>query len=281
MKAIDTHVHLMTEEAAVSGGDYLHTGQEYFGQEQHIITIKETADYYRKLDMKAVLLATDFRTNTGLPPVSNDHVAKAVKEHPDVFMGFASVDPWMGKLAIQEVERAVSELGLIGLKFQQAGQAFYPNDHRFYPIYEKCQELGIPVLFHMGTTGLGAGQPGGLGIKLKYCRPIYIDDVAADFPNLTIIGAHPGWPWHEELLAIAVHKANVYIDLSGWAPKYIPPIVVQYANSLLQDKVLFGSDWPLLTPERWMKEFDQLNIKDSVKPKIFLENARRVFKLED
>lgn len=275
------HVHLMTHEAAVSGGDYLSTGQEYFGQKQQIITMKETADLYRKMDMKAVLLATDFRTNTGLPPVANEHVAEAVREFPDVFMGFGSVDPWMGKIAVQEVERMVKDLGLIGLKFQQAGQAFYPNDRRFYPIYEKCQELGIPVLFHMGTTGLGAGNPGGLGIRLKYCRPIFIDDVAADFPNLTIIGAHPGWPWHEELLAIAVHKANVYIDLSGWAPKYLPPIVVQYANSKLQDKVMFGSDWPLITPERWIQEFDELKIKDSVRPKILFENAKRILKIED
>ncbi|WP_219621207.1 amidohydrolase family protein [Bacillus sp. M6-12] len=279
MKAIDMHVHPMTHEALVSGGEYFDAGKKYFGREHKVISYDETAEMYRKLDMMAVLLATDFRTNQGLPPVSNDHVAEAVKNYPDVFLGFGSVDPWMGKIAVQEVERAVKELGLIGIKFQQACQAFYPNDRRFYEIYEMCQSLQIPVLFHMGTTGIGAGTPGGMGVRLKYTRPIYIDDVAADFPELKIIGAHPGWPWHEELLAIAVHKSNVYIDLSGWAPKYIPPIVIQYANSVLQDKVLFGSDWPMLTPERWMKEFESLDIKEEVKPKIYLENAKRLFNL--
>ncbi|PLS15414.1 4-hydroxyphenyl-beta-ketoacyl-CoA hydrolase [Bacillus sp. M6-12] len=273
------HVHPMTHEALVSGGEYFDAGKKYFGREHKVISYDETAEMYRKLDMMAVLLATDFRTNQGLPPVSNDHVAEAVKNYPDVFLGFGSVDPWMGKIAVQEVERAVKELGLIGIKFQQACQAFYPNDRRFYEIYEMCQSLQIPVLFHMGTTGIGAGTPGGMGVRLKYTRPIYIDDVAADFPELKIIGAHPGWPWHEELLAIAVHKSNVYIDLSGWAPKYIPPIVIQYANSVLQDKVLFGSDWPMLTPERWMKEFESLDIKEEVKPKIYLENAKRLFNL--
>ncbi len=279
MNAIDMHVHPLTSEAIVSGGEYLCAGQKYFGSEHKEVSFEKMAELYRKMDMMAVLLATDYRTNTGLPPVSNDHVAQAVKEYPDVFMGFGSVDPWMGKLAVKEVERAVLELGLKGIKFQQACQAFYPNDQRFYEIYEKCQELKVPVLFHMGTTGIGAGQPGGMGIRLKYCRPIYIDDVAADFPDLTIIGAHPGWPWHEELLAVAVHKANVYMDLSGWAPKYIPPIVIQYANTVLKDKVLFGSDWPMLTPERWINEFEQLDIKEEVKPKIYLENAKKVLQL--
>jgi hypothetical protein len=104
--------------------------------------------------------------------------------------------------------------------------------------------------------------------------------VAADFPTLTIIGAHPGWPWHDELLAVARHKGNVYIDLSGWAPKYFPASVVQYANTLLQDRVLFGTDFPMLTPDRWLKEFEELPFKPEVRPKILLENARRLLKLK-
>src|SRR5690606_25289726 len=115
----------------------------------------------------------------------------------------------------------------------------------------------------------GAGSPGGSGIKLKYCRPIpYLDDVAADFPELKIIAAHPAWPWQPEMLAVARHKSNVYIDLSGWAPKYFPPDLIQYANTLLKDRVLFGSDFPLITPERWIKEFQDLPFKDEVRPMI-------------
>ncbi len=107
----------------------------------------------------------------------------------------------------------------------------------------------------------------------------YLDDLAADFPNLTIIGAHPSWPWQEEMLAIAVHKTNVYIDLSGWSPKYFPPSLVQYANTLLQDRVLFGSDYPFITPERWLKDFEKAGFKPEVHEKILFQNAQRLLNL--
>jgi predicted TIM-barrel fold metal-dependent hydrolase len=133
----------------------------------------------------------------------------------------------------------------------------------------------------MGHTGVGAGIPGGAGIRLDYVRPIpYLDDVARDFPELTIIGAHPAWPWHDELLSVVLHKANVYMDLSGWSPKYFPPSVIQHANTLLQDKVMFGTDYPLLTPERWLRDFEAAPFKDEVRKKILLENAARVLRID-
>jgi len=136
------------------------------------------------------------------------------------------------------------------------------------------------VLFHGGMMGAGAGTPGGMGYKLKYGRPIpYLDDVAADFPELKIIGAHPSWPWQEESLAICRHKTNFYIDLSGWAPKYFPPQLVQYANSIIQDRVLFGSDWPAISVERWLEEFEQLPFKPEVRQKIMLDNAKKLLGL--
>jgi hypothetical protein len=202
------------------------------------------------------------------------------RKYADRFIGFASVDPWKGALALQELERAVKALGLRGLKLHPTTQAFFPNDPRFYPLWEKCVELAIPVLFHTGQTGVGAGTPGGGGYKLKYAQPIpYIDDIAADFPQLTIIMAHPAVPWQEEQLSVALHKANVYLDLSGWSPKYFRPVLVQYATTLLQDKVLFGSDYPALQPERWLKDFEKLEMKEEVRRKILLENARKLLKL--
>jgi uncharacterized protein len=278
MQAIDCHVHPATQEAIASGGRFREYAARHFGASMTPVSIDETAERYRKLDMMAVLLAIDAETATGYPRVSNDLVADAQRRHPGVFIGFGSVDPWKGKAALAEADRAVKELGLHGLKFQPVQQAFFANDQRFYPLWGRCQELGVPVLIHMGTTGLGAGMAGGGGLKLKYARPIpYLDDVAGDFPDLKIIGAHPAWPWHDELLAIAVHKANVYIDLSGWSPKYFPPSVVRYANTLLQDKCLFGSDHPLLAPERWLKDFAELELKPEVRQKILLENARKLF----
>ena len=166
-----------------------------------------------------------------------------------------------------------------GFKFHPSLQAFEPNNPAFYPLYEALQELEVPALFHTGQTGIGAGLPGGRGIKLRYSAPMLIDDVAADFPELTIVMAHPSVPWQDEAISIATHKANVYIDLSGWSPKYFPPQLVRAANSFLKHKVLFGSDFPLLTPERWLRDFDNLDIKPDVKPLILKQNAAAVLKL--
>ncbi|MEE8109499.1 MAG: amidohydrolase family protein [bacterium] len=279
LTAIDIHVHPADETHVKFLGRFYEHAQKYFRRKMEVVSLDETADYYRSLNMMAVLLALDCESNFGTPPVSNDHVAAAVRKHPDVFMGFGSVDPWKGKRALQEVDR-IRDLGLIGMKFHASEQAFYANDQRFYPLWEKCAERGLPSLFHMGMCGIGAGAPGGLGLKLKYVRPIpYLDDMAADFPELTIIGAHPAWPWQDEMLAVAMHKANVYIDLSGWSPKYFPPSLVRYTNFALGDKVLFGSDYPVLTPERWMKDFQDAGFKKELHPKIFRENAKRLLKI--
>ena len=120
------------------------------------------------------------------------------------------------------------------------------------------------------------GMPGGMGMRLKYSNPMYMDDVAADFPDLKIILAHPSFPWQEEALSVATHKPNVYIDLSGWSPKYFPPILVRYINSILQDKMLFGSDWPVITPDRWLSDFAKLEIRDDIRPKVLKANARKL-----
>jgi uncharacterized protein len=281
IRAIDVHVHPNHDEAIRSGGEYLEWAKRHFGDSApDAIPIEETAQMYRSHHMMAVLLGKDARTNTRLPAIPNDTIARAVRDHPDVFFGFGSVDPHQDVAwCVEEVHRC-RELGLIGLKFQQAVQGFAPNEERYYPIYQAALDLGMVCLFHMGTTGIGAGAPGGMGIRLEYCRPILVDRVAADFPALTIIGAHPGWPWTDELLAMSVHKGNVFIDLSGWAPKYFPPQLVQYARTLLKEKVLFGTDWPLLTVERWEKEFRELNFPPEVVDRIMLGNAMRVLGIE-
>ena len=243
-------------------------------------TTEEMADYYQKLDMFGVLFAIDAETATGRPPVPNEYFADCVKRWPDTFTAFGNVDPWKGRAAVREAAR-VKDLGLKGLKFHPSTQQFYPNDQRFYPLWAKAQELGLIVLFHSGTTGVGAGRPGGGGIKLGYARPVpYMDDVAADFPSLNIVLAHPAWPWQEEQLAMLVHKPNVYMDLSGWSPKYFSPLLVQYAKTLVQDKVMFGSDYPVISPERWLTDFDALGFDEAVKQKVLIENAKRVLKLD-
>jgi predicted TIM-barrel fold metal-dependent hydrolase len=159
------------------------------------------------------------------------------------------------------------------MKFHPSTQEFFPNDHDVYPVYEAIEEAGLIALFHSGQTGVGAGQPGGGGVRLKYSNPLHVDDVAVDFPAMNIILAHPSFPWQDEALSIAGHKPNVYIDLSGWSPKYFPANLVQYARTLLKHKVLFGSDYPAITAARWLAEFDKLGFPDETRQLILKDNA--------
>jgi len=279
VKAIDVHVHppgphgesLLSSEAA----------RKYFKAEKPLESVDEMAEYYAKIDVFGVVFAIDNESVSGFPPPSNDYIADIQKKYPKQFMSFGSVDPWKGRAAVREISRCAEELGMRGLKFMPNTQEFFPNERRFYPIWEEAQKQDLIVLIHSGTTGVGAGMPGGGGVKLKYSRPIpYIDDVAADFPEMRIIMAHPAWPWQEEQLAMLVHKPNVYMDLSGWSPKYFQPSLVQYANTLIQDKVLFGSDWPVLSPERWLRDFESAGFNDNVREKILLTNAARLLGID-
>ena len=127
---------------------------------------------------------------------------------------------------------------------------FAVNDRQFYPLFEIINALKAPVMIDVGTTGMGAGMPGGLGARIRHAHPSAIDDLAADFPDLTIIAAHPGWPWVDEMTAVALHKGNVFWEMSGWAPKYFPAQLKIDIRSRLQDKVMFGSDYPSIPYDR-------------------------------
>jgi uncharacterized protein len=281
--AIDVHTHA---EVSSSGEGSLskeleEASAEYFkvGREQRKPTLDETGAYYRELKMAAVVFTVDAESATGTKAVPNEEIAEAALRYPDAIIPFASIDPAKGRAGAKQVRRLVEEHGVRGFKFHPNVQAFFPNDRMAYPLYEAIEECGAISVFHTGQTGIGAGAPGGGGIRLKYSNPMFVDDVAVDFPGMKIILAHPSFPWQDEALSVATHKPQVYIDLSGWSPKYFPPQLVQYANSLLQDKVLFGTDYPLLTPERWLSDFEKLPIKDSVRPKILKDNAARLLGL--
>ena len=242
-------------------------------------TIAEVAQYYRERKLAAVIFPVDSESEMGHWRIKNEEVAEVANEHSDVLIPFASIDPAKGKMGAREARRLVEEYGVRGFKFHPSTQGFYPNDRKAYVLYEAIQEARVPALFHTGQTGAGAGARGGLGIRLKYSNPIFMDDVAVDFPDLKIILAHPSFPWQDEALAVATHKPNVYIDLSGWSPKYFPANLVQYANTLLKDRVLFGSDYPAITPDRWLSDFEKLQMKPEVRPKILKENAIRLLGL--
>jgi uncharacterized protein len=283
LAAIDVHVHVeadghgrfsLDDELLAASAAYFKAGHD------RTPTVEQIAAFYRERQMAAVVFTVDAATATGHPALSSDEIADRAAGHADVLIPFGSVDPLTGDQAVRRARRLVGEHGVRGFKFHPSLQGFAPNDPAVYPLYEAIEEMGVPAVFHTGQTGIGAGLPGGRGIKLRLSDPMLIDDVAADFPGLTVILAHPSVPWQDAAISIATHKANVYIDLSGWSPKYFPPQLVRAANSLLQDKVLFGTDYPLLTPERWLRDFEALDIKPDVRPKILKGNAVRVLGLD-
>ncbi|MEL0196683.1 MAG: amidohydrolase family protein [Rhodobiaceae bacterium] len=283
IRAIDIHTH--AEEPcgnhADDGYDELQsTMAKYFRAPwQHPPTIEETAAHYRAQNIAAVIFPVDAERETGYRRYANEEVAEIAAANSDVLIPFASIDPWKGKMGVREARRLMQDYGIRGFKFHPTFQGFYANDRMAYPLYEAIEEHGGIALFHTGQTGVGSGMRGGNGMRLKFSNPIYMDDVAVDFPDLKIILAHPSFPWQEEALAVAQHKPNVYIDLSGWSPKYFPEILVRYCNSILKKKVLFGSDWPMITPERWLNDFESIAIKDEIRPDIIKNNAARLLGL--
>ncbi|GAB2669348.1 4-hydroxyphenyl-beta-ketoacyl-CoA hydrolase [Saccharopolyspora gloriosae] len=277
--ALDFHAHIEIDSHGNRSldDDLMAASERYFKSgAERTPSLDAVAEHYRERGMAAVVFTVDCAAATGHPANSIEEIADGAARHNDVLIPFGSVDPWQGKAAVDRARRLVGEHGVKGFKFHPSLQAFEPNDPRFHPLYAAIAELGVPALFHTGQTGIGAGMPGGHGIKLRYSDPMLLDDVAADFPELTIVLAHPSVPWQDEAISIASHKSNVHIDLSGWSPKYFPPQLVRAANSVLRHKVLFGSDFPVIQPDRWLRDFDRLEIKDEVRPLIFKENALKV-----
>jgi predicted TIM-barrel fold metal-dependent hydrolase len=281
IKAIDVHTHA---EVSQDGHDpmppeWREASAAYFRSGATLPTAADVAAYYRERNMAAVVFTVDYESVSGRPPVSNEEVAEAAAANPDVLIPFASIDPARGRAGARAAQRLVAEHGVRGFKFHPNLQAFYPNDRHAYPIYEAIAEAGVPALFHTGHSGLGSGLPGGGGIRLKYSNPMYVDDVAVDFPELQIVLAHPSFPWQDEALSIAMHKPQVHIDLSGWSPKYFPPQLVQYARTLLKRQVLFGSDYPMITPGRWLQDFERLGFDAETTQLILKDNAARLLGL--
>lgn len=283
--AIDVHTHVHRSvnapKADPEENKRLAAMAAYFKTAAASFTVDDLAAYYRERKMAAVTFTIDQKEAPEDPArVTPMEIIERARDHTDILIPFGSVDPARGAEAVRMAKRQI-EAGARGFKFHPSSQAFMPNDPSVYPVYEVIQEAGLPALFHSGQTGAGAGMRGGGGIRLKYSNPMYLDDVAVDFPDMPIILAHPSFPWQEEALSVATHKPQVYIDLSGWSPKYFAQILIQYANTLLRNKMLFGTDFPVLTPERWMADLEKVGIRDEVKPGIFKDNAAKLFGLTE
>jgi hypothetical protein len=276
--AFDVHTH-----AEVScrqpqddfGKEFDEAASKYF-KLGHRPTIAETVAYYRERKIGFVMFPVDAEFEMGRRRIPNEEVAEEAAKNPDVMIPFASIDPHKGRLGAREAQRLIADHGVRGFKFHPTVQGFFPNDRMAYRLYETIAAARLPAIFHSGHSGIGTGMPGGGGLRLKYSNPIHLDDVAADFPDMPIIIAHPSWPWQSEALSVCLHKPNVYIDLSGWSPKYFSPELVQYANTQLKKKMLFGSDFPLITPDRWIEDFKQAGFRPEVQPLILKDNARRL-----
>ncbi len=277
MRAIDFHVHLPTPDwmdGSMAG--YVEAAEAYFRSKAERQSLAELAGRYRALDAKAVLLAWDAETATGRPRVPNETVAAACREFPDAFAGIGSVDPHKGADAVAEIAN-IAGLGLRGVKFHPSLQAFDPGDPRFDPVWAACESHGLLALFHTGTSGIGARQPGGQGIRIDYAHPLRLDAIAAAHPGLTVVAAHFGWPWHMDLIAMALHKANVYIDISGWSPRRIPAEVVAALRGNLAGQFVWGSDFPFISPSRCLDELGELGIATD---SLLRGNAARILGIE-
>ncbi|MEY7851729.1 amidohydrolase family protein [Natrarchaeobius sp. A-rgal3] len=274
--AIDVHAHQPTAEFLHdAGGEMMRDAADRFGTDLETDTYENMIEEYHAAGVgTAVLLGWDAETNTGNPPVSNDYVAEVRDTYDDFFVGFGSVDPLKDD-CVEEAIRCVEDLDLSGFKFQQIAQGFDPSDPEHGQLFATIEDLGVPVVFHGGNSTLGACSPGGRGLKVKYGNPMLIDDVAADHPDLDILIAHPAFPWEKEQLAICQQKGNVYMDLSGWMPRYIDDQVLHYAKTLLSDKVMFGTDYPMIEPGPWLEQFDELEFPEEVQKNVLWRTAER------
>lgn len=281
LTAIDVHVHIEVDGHGHASlpGDLAEAAAKYFSADSPRADLDSIARYYRERKMAAVVFTVDATTQLGHSAISSAEIAEGAARNNDVLIPFGSVDPRQGEAAVDGARRLIAESGVRGFKFHPTVQGFDPSDETYYPLYAALEEAGVVALFHTGQTGIGAGMRGGRALRLALSNPMLLDGVAADFPDLQIIMAHPSVPWQEEAISVATHKHNTWIDLSGWSPKYFPPQLVRNANSLLKRRILFGSDFPLLTPDRWLRDAELTDLKPEVMPGILKDNAVRLLGL--
>jgi predicted TIM-barrel fold metal-dependent hydrolase len=280
MRIIDLHCYPNTQPWIDCQGPYVDALAKYWKRDWSAKTEEEVAREFRDNDIQACLVALDLRTTVNTPPCSNDYVAGMRDRNKDCIIGaWGAVEPALGKAAIDEARHAILDLKMIGFHFHPIMQHFSVDDQRYYPLWEEIAGLKVPVMIDVGMTGMGAGMPGGMGAKTRHAHPSAIDTLAADFPTLNIIMAHPGYPWIDETTVVALHKGNVYWEMSGWAPKYLPQQIIRDMRGRLQDKMMFGSDYPSIPYPRLLKEWRELGFADDFLAKFFHGNAERVLGL--
>lgn len=277
MKLIDLHSHWGTRK-----GYPLRTPEELARQEKvwrstpSYVTEQEMADYFRQVGAR-VILDLGFTKSLPIEEVReyHDYAIRVQKEAPDVILGsWLQIDPRTGREGVNELKRCIGS-GFIGLCVSGAAMYCPASDSVYDPFYELCIEAGIPALILVGYNGSGAGLPGGKGMRLDDCHPRHVDDVAARFPDLTIVAGRPAWPWQADMIAVMLHKPNVWYELHGWSPRYHTPDLKWDIARRLQDRVMFGADYPLFRYERLVRDWEAEGYSQEILEKLFFRNAER------
>ena len=279
MRIIDLHCYPSTQEWINCQGPYVEALAKYWKRDWVAKTEAEVISEFTAVGVEACLVALDLESTVGTPPCGNEYVHGMWKRNEGrIIQCWGTVDPFKDT-AIAEATHAVEELGLMGFHFHPIMQHFAVNEERFYPLFETINALKVPIMLDVGTTGMGAGMPGGMGAIIRHAHPLSVDQLAADFPDLKIICAHPGWPWIDEMTAVALHKGNVYWEMSGWAPKYLPDGIKRDIKGRLKDKIMFGSDYPSMPYERLFREWDEIGYNLDILEKFYHRNAEEILGL--
>lgn len=276
IRFVDAHVHPPVRQFFEGPiAPFLPAMEEFTGIGLTPMTAEELADFYRKRAARAVLLGWNSRLGSGYRSFGNREIKAIVDVAPDVFYGFGAVDPSGGASSVAGAHEA-ARIGLSGLSFHPAAERTAPLPRENRHLWETALEHGLIVLVHTGFSRLGAGQPGGGGVGLEHARPINVDRLAAAFPGLKIILAHTGSLWLDEAMAIAIHKGNVHLCLSGVSPKAINPDLLELIRGPLSERVHFGSDYPFGNPDEWLTEWESLGLPESLNRAVLVDNIIRL-----
>ncbi len=288
MKAIDVQVQTFTKEARKYHPDPERIellARKVFKRESVFIGEEELIGGLRKAEVKAILMSPMGGAKDGGDPAQikdmHDYMGHLKKTYPDVVLGcWGDIDPRLGYQGARELERCIRDVGMLGIYTGAILTGIPVNDKQYWPLYNVCAEAGATVKLSVGMTAIGQGTPGGGGVRLSHENPIpYVDDVAIQFPNLRIVAAHCAWPFHNEMTAVMIHKSNVHNELHGWSPKYFPAELKREINGRLQDRFMFGSDFPWFSYERLFGDWETEGYKPEVLEKVYHQNAKRILGL--
>lgn len=280
MRLIDMHSHWGTLRGyPLRTPEQLAQQRKVWNSEPRYYSEQEMADYFRQCNVRAIL---DFGFEKSLEYDEclslYDYAFATQRAHPDAILGnWVHIDPRDGERATRLFEHCLDkDAGFVGLAVSASDTGIPANDERYFPLYKRCIDARAPALLLVGYTGVGATLPGGGGVRLDWCHPRYIDDVAARFPDLTIIASRPAWPWQNEMIAILLHKPNVWYELHGWSPRYLTPELKYEIARRLRHKVMFGADYPLFTYERLVEDWKAEGFNEQILRRVFHENAEEL-----